>query len=98
MTSEYVDLWVGLPVLQNQTVIVDTGSGIMAFPCRGWGSDCGMGYHNYAVLDDTKSDAFMRIMDRDDCALGTYRKGEGDCRVSMSYQEGSTWKAYEAED
>ena len=98
MKSDYVNLWVGSPVLQRQTVIVDTGSGIMAFPCRGCGSDCGGGYHTNAVFDDTESDTFTRITDRDNCPLGAYRKGEGGCRVSMSYQEGSMWIAYDAED
>ena len=98
MTSDCVDLWVGSPVPQRQTVIVDTGSGITAFPCGECGSDCGGGYHTDAIFDDTESDTFTRITDRDDCALGTYRKGEGECRISMSYQEGSMWRAYEAED
>ena len=83
-------------------MIVDTGSGITAFPCRGCGSkDCGAGYHTDALFDDTESETFARITDRDDCVLGTYRdkgEGEGECRVSMSYQEGSMWRAYEAED
>eukprot|EP00551_Chaetoceros_affinis_P020525 CAMPEP_0203740334 /NCGR_PEP_ID=MMETSP0092-20131115/49508_1 /ASSEMBLY_ACC=CAM_ASM_001090 /TAXON_ID=426623 /ORGANISM="Chaetoceros affinis, Strain CCMP159" /LENGTH=139 /DNA_ID=CAMNT_0050626721 /DNA_START=114 /DNA_END=530 /DNA_ORIENTATION=+ len=41
--THYVDLWVGSPP-QRQTVIVDTGSGVTAFPCTGC-NDCGMDYH-----------------------------------------------------
>ena len=40
----------------------------------------------------------MRITDRDDCALGIYMKDEGEYKVSISYQEGSTWRSYEDED
>ena len=89
MTSDHVDIWVGLHVPKFQTVIVNTGSEIMAFLCRGYGSNCGGGYHTNAVFNDTKSDIFTRITDRDDCTLGTYRKGEGGYRVSMSYQGGA---------
>jgi hypothetical protein len=32
--THYVDLWCGTPP-QRQTVIVDTGSGVTAFPCSG---------------------------------------------------------------
>ena len=30
----YVDLWIGTPKPQRQTVLVDTGSSVTAFPCR----------------------------------------------------------------
>ena len=86
MTSDYVDLWVGSPVPQCQTVIVNTGSVTTAFLFRGCRSDCGREYHTDAIFDDTESDTFKRITNRDDCALGTYRKGEGGCRVSINYQ------------
>lgn len=32
--THYVDLWCGTPTPQRQTVIVDTGSAMTAFPCR----------------------------------------------------------------
>lgn len=38
--THYVDLWVGCPEPQRQTVIVDTGSGLTAFPCSGC-QNCG---------------------------------------------------------
>ena len=56
------------------------------------------GYHTDAIFNNNESDKFTRITDRDDCALVTYRKGEGGCRVSMRYKEGSTWRANKAED
>ena len=42
--THYVDLWVGTPP-QRQTVIIDTGSDITAFPCQECGSKCGKSYH-----------------------------------------------------
>ena len=41
---------------------------------------------------------FTRMTDRDDCALGVYRKGEGGCRLFMIYQEGVMCRAYEVKD
>jgi len=38
--THYVDLWVGSPIPQRQTVIVDTGSSVTAFPCKGC-HECG---------------------------------------------------------
>ena len=38
--THYLDLWVGSPTPQRQTVIVDTGSSITAFPCTGC-QNCG---------------------------------------------------------
>ena len=56
------------------------------------------GDHTDAVFDDTESYTLTRITDRDNCDMGMYRKGEGECRISMSYREGSMWRAYDAED
>lgn len=41
--THYVDLWVGSPSAQRQTLIVDTGSDLTAFPCEPC-PDCGHGY------------------------------------------------------
>jgi len=38
--THYIDLWIGSPTPQRQTLIVDTGSSITAFPCSGC-DDCG---------------------------------------------------------
>ena len=32
--THYVDLWIGCPEPQRQTVVVDTGSGITGIPCN----------------------------------------------------------------
>lgn len=96
--THYVDLWVGTPP-QRQTVIVDTGSGVTAFPCKGC-QDCGSSYHASAFFVEENSSTFQK-MTCDTCQQGTCRsKGSSEeyCSLSVSYQEGSMWSAYEAVD
>ena len=99
--THYVDLWVGTPP-QRQTVIVDTGSGVTAFPCS-LCNDCGSErYHTDGVFVEAKSKTF-RPATCDKCTLGPCGSlGQGDlddvCLVTMRYEEGSTWKAYEGRD
>jgi len=93
--THYIDLWCGTPP-QRQTVIVDTGSGVTAFPCSACG-DCGAPkYHidNYFIEAD--SSTFSKV-DCSGCMKGTCSNGK-ECRITMSYQEGSSWTAYEARD
>mmetsp|Transcript_19649 Transcript_19649/g.45697 ORF Transcript_19649/g.45697 Transcript_19649/m.45697 type:complete len:1160 (-) Transcript_19649:503-3982(-) len=97
--THYVDLWVGSPP-QRQTVIVDTGSGITAFPCSGC-RECGVpDYHIDRLFVEEESTTFDKstcssasecIMDRSICNGST-------CSVTMAYAEGSRWSAYEAVD
>lgn len=96
--THYVDLWVGTPP-QRQTVIVDTGSGVTAFPCKGC-QDCGSSYHASAFFVEENSSTFQK-MTCDTCQEGSCRnKDSADeyCSLSVSYQEGSMWAAYEAMD
>eukprot|EP00527_Entomoneis_sp_CCMP2396_P004624 CAMPEP_0198151954 /NCGR_PEP_ID=MMETSP1443-20131203/57812_1 /TAXON_ID=186043 /ORGANISM="Entomoneis sp., Strain CCMP2396" /LENGTH=623 /DNA_ID=CAMNT_0043817809 /DNA_START=268 /DNA_END=2138 /DNA_ORIENTATION=- len=93
--THYVDLWLGTPDPQRQTVIVDTGSGVTAFPCKGC-SDCGVPkYHSDGLFDQDKSTTFVKL-DCKECLRGHCSGGE--CRISMSYQEGSSWTAFESQD
>lgn len=98
--THYVDLWIGYPTPQRQTVIVDTGSGITAFPCSGC-TDCGHDYHASEFFIESQSESFEK-MNCDNCVAATCRnRGSGDneyCYLSVSYQEGSMWSAYEAKD
>ncbi len=97
--THYADVWVGTPP-QRQTVIVDTGSSLTAFPCSGC-NDCGApNYHidNYFTFED--SDTFHKTP-CGECQRGTCigaGSSNEQCKISMSYQEGSSWYAFEAKD
>ena len=92
--THYVDLWVGTPG-QRQTLIVDTGSGVTAFPCSAC-SDCGKGHHVDKNFDESKSSSYQKVR-CGSCTRGTC-SGSSDCKIGMSYQEGSSWSAFEARD
>ena len=112
--THYVDLWVGSPSPQRQTVIVDTGSSITAFPCSECSVECGEGYHIDSVFQHDESTSFLPSH----CNLGSFetvcslgscqavsktnvpQQGlyDGFCKLSQSYQEGSSWTAFSAKD
>jgi len=91
--THYIDLWVGSPP-QRTTVIVDTGSGVTAFPCAGC-NNCGESHHTDKYFDPEKSSSFVKST-CDNCKRG--RCTNNICQIGMSYQEGSSWTAYEATD
>jgi len=93
--THYVDIWVGTPP-QRQTVIVDTGSSVTAFPCEEC-SECGDGYHVDKYFDEDDSSTFHRVS-CGECLVGSCNSELSQCTVSVSYQEGSSWYAYEAQD
>ena len=92
--THYADLWCGTPP-QRQTVIVDTGSGITAFPCSQC-NDCGVPkYHIDELFHEDDSTTFQTLK------CGDCLKGHCDhshCRMGQSYQEGSSWSAHEVQD
>jgi len=94
--THYVDLWVGSPEPQRQTVIVDTGSQITAFPCVEC-VDCGESYHTDNYFDFRKSETFKKL-GCDECQLGHCYSNDDQCNMGLSYQEGSSWKAFESVD
>lgn len=100
--THYVDLWVGTPP-QRQTVIVDTGSGVTAFPCQSC-SDCGSKYHVDAYFQESKSSSFHKFTCDQcvgaRCSTSSYNSNDSNayCHLSVSYQEGSMWDAYQAND
>mmetsp|Transcript_7890 Transcript_7890/g.12169 ORF Transcript_7890/g.12169 Transcript_7890/m.12169 type:complete len:614 (+) Transcript_7890:23-1864(+) len=95
--THYVDLWVGPPP-QRQTVIVDTGSAVTAFPCAEC-HDCGESYHTDKYFHEEESTTFQKL-DCQHCSRGHCTGGSkgGQCTIGMSYQEGSSWTAYEGVD
>lgn len=94
--THYVDLWIGSNDPQRQTVIVDTGSQLTSFPCTDC-TDCGESYHTDHYFDPKKSETFRKL-GCDECSLG-HCYGDSDfCSMGLSYQEGSSWKAYESID
>eukprot|EP00577_Skeletonema_sp_RCC1716_P009770 CAMPEP_0113378104 /NCGR_PEP_ID=MMETSP0013_2-20120614/3515_1 /TAXON_ID=2843 ORGANISM="Skeletonema costatum, Strain 1716" /NCGR_SAMPLE_ID=MMETSP0013_2 /ASSEMBLY_ACC=CAM_ASM_000158 /LENGTH=666 /DNA_ID=CAMNT_0000260291 /DNA_START=10 /DNA_END=2010 /DNA_ORIENTATION=+ /assembly_acc=CAM_ASM_000158 len=96
--THYVDLWVGSPIPQRQTVIVDTGSGVTAFPCEEC-TGCGDQYHTDGYFAHSQSTTF-RELTCDECFRGycSSMSGGKKCKISMSYAEGSSWTAYESMD
>mmetsp|Transcript_19979 Transcript_19979/g.36141 ORF Transcript_19979/g.36141 Transcript_19979/m.36141 type:complete len:726 (+) Transcript_19979:211-2388(+) len=96
--THYIDLWVGSPTPQRQTVIVDTGSGVTAFPCEEC-KGCGDKYHTDNYFKESQSESF-RSLGCNECFRGYCASigGSKKCRISMSYAEGSSWSAYEAMD
>ena len=100
--THYIDLWCGSPP-QRQTVIVDTGSGVTAFPC-GSCSDCGVPkYHIDRLFKEEDSCSFRYAQcDKDEGIPCTTHRGvcstDKHCKISMSYAEGSRWDAYESID
>jgi len=97
--THYVDLWVGTPP-QRQTVIIDTGSGVTAFPCSAC-SDCGENFHASPLFVETDSSSFRKYKCNSCTNRGTcYGPNQSDehCKIGVSYTEGSSWSAFEAED
>jgi hypothetical protein len=98
--THYVDLWCGTPP-QQQTVIVDTGSSVTAFPCSGCTSSCGVpDYHIDKLFTEADSDSFNKLT-CDECLKGhcsTSQSTKDECKLSMLYKEGSSWSAYEGMD
>lgn len=95
--THYVDLWCGSPP-QRQTVIVDTGSGVTAFPCTGC-KNCGVPrYHIDELFNVEKSSTFEHNTCAGGCMTTRSHCSTSECKISMSYAEGSRWDAFEAID
>ncbi|CAH0522233.1 unnamed protein product [Peronospora belbahrii] len=94
--THYTWVYAGTPP-QRASVIVDTGSAFMAFPC----SDCdGCGNHTDQPFAAKNSSTLVYVP----CAeLSSFRCKDcgvtsNTCTVSQTYQEGSSWKATVVED
>jgi len=94
--SHYVSAWVGTPP-QRQTLLIDTGSFITAFPAKGCDT-CGKD-HTDTFFDPEASSTFEKVS----CAgsgcpgMDAYCS-EGECITSVSYLEDSDWSGYQGRD
>lgn len=94
--THHVHLYIGSPP-QRQTLIVDTGSRVMAFPCKPCRS-CGK--HASPYFDPSRSTT-QRASKCGNCILegiSTCSLFGEQCEISQKYTEGSSWSANEVED
>lgn len=94
--SHHVHVYIGSPP-QRQTLIVDTGSRVMAFPCKSC-KNCGN--HASPYYDPAKSTT-QRASKCGSCLLegiATCSLYGDHCEISQKYTEGSSWSAAEVED
>eukprot|EP00980_Cylindrotheca_fusiformis_P003698 scaffold821_cov122-Cylindrotheca_fusiformis.AAC.2 len=98
--THYVDLWCGSPTAQRQTVIVDTGSGVTAFPCSTC-VHCGVPDHHIDALfqeDQSNTYQIVRCSGPHDCTSHHSSCHKDHCVISQGYSEGSRYDAVEAID
>ncbi|CAI5730588.1 unnamed protein product [Peronospora destructor] len=94
--THYTWVYVGSPP-QRASVIVDTGSLLMAFPCSGCD---GCGNHTDQPFLANNSSTLVHVT----CSQQSFFKcidcqeKSNPCAVSQSYLEGSTWRATVVED
>lgn len=93
--THYANLWIGSPQPQRKTLIVDTGSHYMAFPCVGC-HNCGDKFHTDPYFDPSKSKTFHRLQ-CDECRDGIICQKDV-CQFEQAYTEGSTWEAIQVRD
>ena len=94
--THYTWVYAGTPP-QRASVIVDTGSALMAFPCSGCD---GCGNHTDLPFDADNSSTLVHVK----CSQQSFYQCKGcnlpsdTCAISQSYLEGSSWKASVVED
>ena len=96
--SHHIYVWVGSPYPQRQTLILDTGSRYMAFPCTPC-KDCGH-HASPEYWNDTLSTTH-RDNNHPNCVFAKNKKKDAEddsCIFDQTYLEGSSWRAKEVED
>jgi hypothetical protein len=97
--THYVHLWVGSPIPQHQTTILETGSHFTAFPCQGC-NRCGQQHHTDLHFDPSLSKTFETPQCPSQChesaTCSSHPKKR--CQFTQSYTEGSSWEAFQAKD
>eukprot|EP01138_Halocafeteria_seosinensis_P014101 gb/GECG01014399.1/.p1 GENE.gb/GECG01014399.1/~~gb/GECG01014399.1/.p1 ORF type:complete len:567 (+),score=36.56 gb/GECG01014399.1/:1-1701(+) len=81
----YSDAWVGTPATKF-SVIVDTGSSLMAFPCKGC-KTCGK--HEGHRYDPAKSSTSEKVKCRAADCFGSCNRQHNQCSYNQRYSEGS---------
>lgn len=94
--THHVHVYIGSPP-QRQTLILDTGSRLMAFPCdpcKNCGHHVSKYYHpGLSTTDRSPSCGSCLLKGVSKCSDFQDR-----CIISQKYTEGSSWTAYETED
>ena len=85
----FVDVFVG-SLQQRQALIVDTGSGVMAFPCQNHCQSCGTHINKYFDVDASTS-KYVYQCDQSN-------NNEEGCAFSQAYGEGSSYSGFLARD
>ncbi|OMJ77407.1 hypothetical protein SteCoe_23008 [Stentor coeruleus] len=88
----YVDIWVGTPPMK-QTVIIDTGSRLTAFPCIGC-TDCGHHMDKYFDFNNSSTSRIIKCNEGIKCSECT----NDTCEYSQRYAEGSSISGILIED
>lgn len=96
--SHHIYIYVGSPKPQRQTLILDTGSRYMAFPCEPC-KDCGK-HASPTYFNDTQSTTHRDNV-HPSCTFAKKKRKDqtdDDCYFEQTYLEGSSWRAKEVED
>jgi hypothetical protein len=75
-------------------LIVDTGSGIAAFPCKSTCNHCGQHLNPYFDLEKSDSEYLYSCVSDGNCQCVQDNK----CSFSSSYGEGSSYNGYLVKD
>uniref|UniRef100_H3GM21 Peptidase A1 domain-containing protein n=1 Tax=Phytophthora ramorum TaxID=164328 RepID=H3GM21_PHYRM len=90
---ELVPLHLGL----GASVIADTGSGLMAFPCSGC-DGCGSHTDQPFMADNSSTLVHVTCSQQSFFQCKECKQTSDTCGISQSYMEGSSWKASVVED
>jgi len=94
--THHVHVYIGSPP-QRQTLIVDTGSRLMAFPCqpcRACGTHASKYFNPHLSTTDRRPQCGACLLE----GVSTCSTFNKDCIVTQKYTEGSSWTAHELED
>lgn len=94
--THHLHIYIGSPP-QRQTLIIDTGSRLMAFPCEPC-DDCGTHITPSYFDPQRSSTTIQNTCDNQSCKIDSSTCFGSRCEFNQRYMEGSSFKAYEMED